>query len=61
VTALSIYHRMVPPTTNYGEPDPACDLDYVISGARQQDIEHAACISAGIGGDNACVILGRLS
>ncbi len=59
VTALSVLHQIVPPTTNYGEPDPACDLDYVTAGGRQQRIEYAASISAGIGGDNACVILGR--
>ncbi len=60
VTALSIFHQTVPPTTNYAEPDPECDLDYVIEGARQQSIQHAASISAGIGGDNACVVFGRI-
>jgi 3-oxoacyl-[acyl-carrier-protein] synthase II len=59
VTALSIFHQTVPPTTNYAEPDPECDLDYVIEGARQQTIQHAASISAGIGGDNACVVFAR--
>jgi len=59
VTALSLCHQTVPPTTNYGELDPACDLDYVTAGAREQYIERAASISAGIGGDNACVIFGR--
>lgn len=58
VTALSLHHQMVPPTTNYSEPDPECDLDYVISGPRVQPMECAASISAGIGGDNACVIFG---
>ncbi len=60
VAALSIYHQKVPPTTNYSEPDPACDLDYVTEGCRDQNIQYAASISAGIGGDNSCVILGRL-
>ncbi len=60
VTALALFHQMVPPTTNYGDPDPACDLDYVTTGARRQPIKHAASLSAGIGGDNACVVLGRL-
>ena len=60
VTALSVFHQTVPPTTNYGEPDAECDLDYVIEGARQQTIQHAASISAGIGGDNACIVLGRI-
>ncbi len=60
VTALSVFDQIVPPTTNYGEPDPACDLDYVTAGAREQRMEYAGTISAGIGGDNACVVLGRI-
>lgn len=59
VTALSVFHQLVPPTVNYGEPDPECDLDYVVDGRREQSIDYAASISAGIGGDNACIILGR--
>lgn len=60
VAALSVHHQKVPPTTNYGEPDPACDLDYVTDGCREQSTQYAASISAGIGGDNACIVLGRL-
>lgn len=59
VAALSVFHQLVPPTVNYGEPDPECDLDYVVDGCREQSIDYAASISAGIGGDNACIILGR--
>jgi 3-oxoacyl-(acyl-carrier-protein) synthase len=59
VAALSVFHQLVPPTVNYGEPDPECDLDYVVDGRREQSIDYAASISAGIGGDNACIILGR--
>lgn len=59
-TALSIAHQRVPPTTNYSEPDPECDLDYVTGGAREQQIRNAASISAGIGGDNACVVFGAV-
>ena len=59
VAALSMFHQVVPPTVNYGEPDPECDLDYVVDGRREQRIDYAASISAGIGGDNACIILGR--
>ena len=59
VAALSVFHQLVPPTVNYGEPDPECDLDYVVDGRREQRIDYAASISAGIGGDNACIILGR--
>lgn len=60
-TALSVAHQKVPPTTNYSEPDPECDLDYVIEGTREQLIRNAASISAGIGGDNACTVFGAVS
>ncbi|MEN6548555.1 MAG: beta-ketoacyl synthase N-terminal-like domain-containing protein, partial [Armatimonadia bacterium] len=49
---------MVPPTVNYREKDPECDLDYVPNEAREATVRYAATISAGVGGSNACVVFG---
>ena len=58
-TVLAMRDGIVPPTLNYGEPDPECDLDYVPNEARHHRAQCAASISSGIGGNNAAVILRR--
>ncbi|MGQ9800278.1 MAG: beta-ketoacyl-ACP synthase II [Candidatus Saccharicenans sp.] len=57
ITALAIYHQMMPPTINYEFPDPECDLDYVPNRARPAEIIHALTNSFGFGGTNACLLL----
>jgi 3-oxoacyl-[acyl-carrier-protein] synthase II len=59
VCALALRDQIVPPTLNYREPDPECDLDYVPEGARKVDVEYALSNSMGLGGHNCCVILRR--
>ena len=46
----------VPPTINYREADPACDLDYVTEGARRMPVRYALSNSLGFGGHNACLL-----
>jgi 3-oxoacyl-[acyl-carrier-protein] synthase II len=58
-TALTLYHGWIPPTINYDEPDPACDLDYVPNVARAARVRVALSNSFGFGGANACVAFRR--
>jgi 3-oxoacyl-[acyl-carrier-protein] synthase II len=58
-SALAIHHGVVPPTINYEQPDPACDLDYVPNEAREAGVGVALSNAMGLGGHNACVLLGR--
>jgi beta-ketoacyl-acyl-carrier-protein synthase II len=60
ICALALHEQKLPPTINYEHPDPACDLDYVPNEARDADIEVALSNAMGLGGHNACVLLGRV-
>ncbi|NPV81972.1 MAG: beta-ketoacyl-ACP synthase II [Candidatus Aminicenantes bacterium] len=57
ITALAIFHQVMPPTINYEFPDPECDLDYVPNSARPAEIVHALTNSFGFGWTNACLLL----
>ncbi len=59
VTALSVHEGQVHPTINLETPDPECDLDYVPDEARPLTIQAALSNSFGLGGQNACVVIGR--
>ena len=59
-TALAVKHGIVPPTINYKEADPDCDLNYVPNQAVKADVTVAASNSLGFGGHNACVALKKI-
>src|SRR5436309_3511686 len=58
--ALALDRQWIPPTINYQNPDPACDLDVVPNHGRKAQLNYVMSNSFGFGGINACVILGRV-
>jgi 3-oxoacyl-[acyl-carrier-protein] synthase II len=59
VCAKAIHEGVIPPTINLDDPDPACDLDYVPNEKREAKVDVALSNAMGLGGHNACVLLGR--
>ena len=57
---LAVKEGVLPPTINYREPDPVCDLDYVPNEARRVEVDVALSNAMGLGGHNGCVLIGRV-
>ncbi len=57
---LAMERGVVPPTINYQEPDPECDLDYVPNEARQAKVNIAISNSFGFGGTNATLLFKKI-
>jgi nodulation protein E len=58
-TILALYNRRLPPTANYTEPDPECDLDVIPNQARDREVEYACSNSFAFGGLNAVLVFRR--
>jgi 3-oxoacyl-[acyl-carrier-protein] synthase II len=58
-SCLTIRDKIIPPTINYENPDPQCDLDYVPNTAREGDVRVAITNAFGFGGTNATLVFRR--
>jgi len=56
----ALENGIAPPTINYQEPDPECDLDYTPNVAARRDFKLAVSTSLGFGGHNACLVLQKI-
>ena len=59
ICILALCDQVLPPTINYENPDPACDLDYVPNQARKATVRYALSNSFGFGGTNAALLFKR--
>ena len=58
-SVLTVSAQIIPPTANYEEPDPECDLDFVPNTARNAPLRTAMSSLFAFGGLNAALVLGR--
>jgi len=58
-SVLSLYRKVLPPTINYVNADPDCDLDYIPNKPREAEVEYALSNSFGFGGTNAALLFKR--
>jgi len=56
---LAVDRGVLPPTINYEDPDPECDLDYIPNESREADVRVAVSNSFGFGGHNATIVIRR--
>jgi 3-oxoacyl-[acyl-carrier-protein] synthase II len=59
ISVLALRDQTLPPTINYENPDPACDLDYIPNQARKATVNYALSNSFGFGGTNASLLFKR--
>lgn len=57
---FALSESIVHPTINYQTPDPECDLDYVPNESREYKVNVALSNNFGLGGQNACLVLGAI-
>jgi 3-oxoacyl-[acyl-carrier-protein] synthase II len=61
ICVLTIQNGIIPPTINYANHDPECDLDYVPNVARKANVKTTLSNTFGFGGHNSCLIIRRYS
>ena len=58
-TVLAVHHDVIPPTINYEEPDPECDLNYTPNQPEKRRVYAAISNTFGFGGHNACITVSK--
>ena len=58
---MALKSGFLPPTINYENPDPECNLDYVPNEARRVQVDYALNNSFGFGGHNVALVFGRFT
>ncbi len=58
---FAVERGVLPPTINYEQPDPECDLDYIPNEAREARVDVALSNNFGFGGHNACLVFKRFT
>lgn len=58
-TVKTLEQQLAPPTANYTEPDPECDLDYIVEGPRAMELDIAVSNNFAFGGANASIVFAR--
>jgi 3-oxoacyl-[acyl-carrier-protein] synthase II len=59
ISAFVCKHGVIPPTINFQEPDPVCDLEYAHGGPIERPVRAALTNSFGFGGHNVCLAITR--
>jgi 3-oxoacyl-[acyl-carrier-protein] synthase II len=57
ISALTVFHGVIPPTIHHTETDPECDVEVVANVAREQRVDCALSTSLAFGGNDAAVVL----
>ena len=60
-TLLAIYHGIIPPTINFENPDPDCDLNYTFNESEARDVDYALNNAFGFGGHNTSVVFKKFN
>lgn len=60
-STLALHRKVLPPTINYVNPDPECDLDYIPNEPREAEVQYVLSNSFGFGGTNAALLFKRYS
>ena len=58
--SFALQQGVLPPTINYFNPDPECDLDYVPNEPREAHVDYVLSNSFGFGGTNASLIFSKV-
>jgi len=58
-TILAVQNNVIPPTINYEEPDPECDLNYTPNSPQEKEVNAAISNTFGFGGHNACISVSK--